>query len=576
MFKEEKMNTAERIAAALGNEPADLLLKNCTLVNVFSGEIHPASIAVKNGLIVGFGDYEAAETVDLEGLYLAPGFIDGHLHLESSMLSIPEFSQNVVPWGTTSVVADPHEIANVMGVKGIQYILDSSEGLPLRIFVMFPSCVPATPFETSGAELTHKDMAPYSNHPRILGLAEMMNFPGVLFSDEEIIKKMEIFQGKVLDGHAPGLSGKGLAAYVAAGIGSDHECTSLDEAREKLRMGMRIMVREGSAAKNLDALLPLVNEFNARNIFFVTDDLDPEDIMEKGHLNSLVRTAIKKGVDPVRAIQMTTLNPASYFRLKGLGGVAPGYTADLVVLEDLAEVKVNRVYHSGRLVAENGKIKGAAFGGAKMELPKAVNVNWEKVGSLSIEAEGNSVNIIEVVPGQIVTKRIVEKTPVLEGKVVADPERDVLKIAVIERHKGTGSHGVALIRGFGLKTGAISSTVAHDSHNIIVVGANDADMLAAARESADMGGGMTAVENGKVLARLPLPIAGLMSDAGIESVRAGLEELGNAAARMGCRLENPFATLSFMALTPIPELKITDQGLFDSTNFRFVSLFAES
>ncbi len=569
------MNVAERIVAALGSEPADLLLKNARLVNVFSGEIHPVSVAVKKGLVIGFGDYEAAETIDLDGRYIAPGFIDGHLHLESSMLSIPEFAKNVVPWGTTSVVADPHEIANVMGVKGIQYILDSSEGLPVRVFVMFPSCVPATPFETSGAELTHADMIPYKDHPRILGLAEMMNFPGLLFSDPEIIKKIEVFQSKVLDGHAPGLSGKGLAAYVAAGIGSDHECTSLDEAKEKLRMGMRIMIREGSAAKNLDALLPLVTEHNSRNLLFVTDDLDPEDIMEKGHLNSLIRTAIKKGIDPVRAIQMATLNPASYFKLKGLGGVAPGYTADLVVLEDLVDVKVTRVYQSGVLVAENGKTT-AVVKRHGSELPKSINVDWGKASDLSIEALGNTVNIIGVVPGQIVTRRIIEKAPISDGKVVADPDRDILKIAVIERHKGTGAHCVGLIRGFGLKSGAISSTVAHDSHNIIVVGAKEEDMLMAAREAADMGGGMAAVENGQVRAKLPLPIAGLMSDAGIESVRAALVELGHAATGMGCNLENPFATLSFMALTPIPELKLTDQGLFDSSNFRFISLFDES
>lgn len=570
------MNIAERINAALGNEPVDLLLKNGRLVNVFSGEIHAESIAIKDGLIIGFGDYEAVEIVDVGGRYVAPGFIDGHLHLESTMLSIPEFAKNVIPWGTTSVVADPHEIGNVMGLKGIQYILDSSEGLPLRVFVMFPSCVPATPFETSGAELDHTDMESYKDHPRILGLAEMMNFPGVLAMDPEIIKKIEVFQSKVLDGHAPGLSGKGLAAYVAAGIGSDHECTSLEEAREKLRMGMRVMIREGSAAKNLDSLLPLVNEHNSRNCFFVTDDLDPEDLVEKGHLNSLVRTAIGKGVDPVRAIQMATLNPASYFKLRGLGAVAPGYIADLVVLEDLTDVKVGRVYHSGKLVAENGKAVVAAVGRAAAELPPTVNVDWGKVGDLAIEAKGKMANIIGVVPGQIVTQRVVDQAPLSNGKVVADPSRDILKIAVIERHKGTGAHAVALIRGFGLKSGAISSTVAHDSHNIIVVGASDEDMLAAAREAAAMGGGMAAVENGKVLARLPLPIAGLMSDAGIASVRTNLEEIVAAAARLGCALENPFATLSFMALTPIPELKLTDQGLFDSVNFRFISLFEES
>lgn len=570
------MNTADRIAAALGNESADLLLKNGKLVNVFSGEIHSASIAIKDGLVVGFGDYAAEETVDLDGKYISPGFVDGHLHLESSMLAIPEFARNVLPWGTTSVVADPHEIANVLGVAGIRYILDSSEGLPLRVFVMFPSCVPATPFETSGAELLHSDMEPFRDHPRILGLAEMMNFPGLIAADPEILKKIEVFRDKVLDGHAPGLSGKGLAAYVAAGIGSDHECTSLEEALEKLRMGMHIMIREGSAAKNLDSLLPLVNDLNSRNCFFVTDDLDPEDIMEKGHLNNLVRTAVAKGLDPVRAIQMASLNPASYFRLKGLGAVAPGYAADLLILEDLTDFKVLQVYHAGKLVAQDGRIIESPMALQRVQLSPTVKVDWNSVQNFSIEARGNSVNIIEVVPDQIVTRRIVESAPIVDGKVVADTSRDILKVAVIERHRGTGAYSVGLIRGFGLECGAISSTVAHDSHNIIVVGASDEDMMLAAREAVAMGGGMTTVKNGNIVARLPLPIAGLMSDEGIDTVRSELESLVHSVSGLGCTLQNPFATLSFMALTPIPEIKITDQGLFDSVNFRFISLFADS
>ncbi|AFM26908.1 adenine deaminase [Desulfomonile tiedjei] len=570
------MNTADRIAAALGNEPADLLLKNGKLVNVFSGEIHPASVAIKDGLVVGFGDYTAKETVDLDGKYICPGFIDGHLHLESSMLAIPEFARNVLPWGTTTVVADPHEIANVLGVAGIRYILDSSEGLPLRVFVMFPSCVPATPFETSGAELLHSDMEPFRDHPRILGLAEMMNFPGLIAADPEILKKIEVFRDKVLDGHAPGLSGKGLAAYVAAGIGSDHECTTVEEAREKLRMGIHIMIREGSAAKNLDSLLPLVNNLNSRNCFFVTDDLDPEDIMEKGHLNNLVRTAVGKGLDPVRAIQMASLNPASYFRLKGLGAVAPGYTADLLILKDLTDFKVLQVYHSGKLVAQDGGIIESPMALERVQLAPTVKVDWNSVQDFSIEARGSSVNIIEVVPDQIVTRRVVEPAPIMNGKVVADTSRDILKVAVIERHKGTGAFSVGLIRGFGLECGAISSTVAHDSHNIIVVGASDEDMMLAAREAVAMGGGMTTVKNGNIVARLPLPIAGLMSDEDIDTVRSELESLVHSVKGLGCTLHNPFATLSFMALTPIPEIKITDQGLFDSVNFRFISLFADS
>lgn len=566
---------AARIEVALGNKPVDLLLKNGHLVNVFAGCIHPSDVAIHDGIVVGFGDYDAVETVDIQGRYVTPGFIDGHLHLESSMLSIPEFARNVVPWGTTSVVADPHEIGNVLGLEGIDYMLETSEGTALKVFIMFPSCVPATPFETSGAELTHKDMELYKDHPRIIGLAEMMNYPGVLFADPEVLAKIRVFAGKALDGHAPGLTGKELCAYVAAGIRSDHECTSFAEALEKIRKGMHIMIREGSAAKNLDTLLPLVEEHDSRNCFFVTDDLEPTDILEKGHINNLVKTAISKGLDPIRAIQTATINPASYFRLPGLGAVLPGYKADLLVLEDLHDVKVSKVYVQGRLVADQGKMVASQSSPKVVEVRPTMNVDWSKISDFSLTAEGSRVNIIGVVPGQIVTRRIVEESPVRDGRVVADPTRDILKIAVIERHRGSGAHAVALIRGFGLKSGAISSTVAHDSHNIIVVGTNDADMLAAAHESARMGGGMTVVQGGKVLAALPLAIAGLMSDKPIETVHDELLGLDRAARELGCTLENPFATLSFMALTPIPELKLTDQGLFDSVNFKFASLFAE-
>jgi len=439
---------------------------------------------------------------------------------------------------------------------------------------MFPSCVPATPFETSGAALGAKDMEIFKDNERVLGLAEMMNYPGVLMEDPEILAKIKVFQEKVLDGHAPGLTGKDLCAYVIAGIGSDHECTTLEEAREKLRNGMHIMIREGSAAKNLSTLFPLVNEHNSRNCFFVTDDLDPEDILEKGHINSLVRTAIDKGLDPIRAIQMATINPAAYFRLKGLGRVAPGSPADLLILDDLKQVSITRVYQSGRLVAEAGKLVVPSVSRRESHLPDSMNVAWDRVKDFSIKAEGTTVNIIQVVPGQIITKRVVEPAPIMDGLVVADPARDILKIAVIERHHGTGAFALALIRGFGLKRGAIACTVAHDSHNIIVVGANDSDMLAAARETTRMGGGLTAVADGRSLAAVPLPIAGLMSDKPVQEVRDALERAVHAAHELGCQLENPFATLSFMALTPIPELKLTDQGLFDSLNFKFVSLFA--
>ncbi len=569
------MNREQIIAFARGDRPVDVLLKNGKLINVLSGEIHDVSVAIQENTIVGFGDYEAQEVIDLNGRYIAPGLIDGHLHLESSMLAIPELARNIVPLGTTSVVADPHEIANVLGTEGVRYILDSSEGLPLNVFIMFPSCVPATPFETSGADLSAADMLPFKDHPRILGLAEMMNFPGLVGGDPGVLEKLDVFADKVLDGHAPGLSGKGLCAYTAAGIGSDHECTTLDEAREKLRCGMHILMREGSAAKNLDALLPLINAFNSRKFSLVTDDMDPRDITENGHINRLVKRVMDKGVDPVRAFQMTSINTAAYFGLKRLGAVAPGYRADMVILDDLDSMKIDRVYKDGKLVAQSGAMVVEPSATAPETVTGSMSVDWSRIPDFTIKAEGTKANIIEVLEGQIVTSRRVEEAPVSNGHVTADTERDILKIAVIERHKGTGAHAIGLIRGFGLKRGAIAGSVAHDAHNIIVIGADDASMMTAARTIADMGGGLTVVDNGAPKAKLPLPIAGLMSDQPIERVKSDLTAVMDAAKDLGCGLEAPFGTLSFMALSPIPELKITDQGLFDSLNFKFVPLFED-
>ncbi len=567
------MDLSQKIAVAMGQEPVDLLLKNCRIVNVFSGSIHDGSIAVKDGRIVGFGDYESQTVVDIEGRYVCPGFIDGHIHLESSMLSVPELARNLVPLGTTTVVTDPHELANVHGIDGIKFILDSSELLPLTVFVMFPSCVPATPFETSGATLIAEDMETFVNHPRVLGLAEMMNYPGVVFSDPEVLAKIDVFRNKVKDGHAPGLSGRELLAYVSAGIGSDHECSNLAEAQEKLNLGMSIMIREGSAAKNMDDLLPIVNHYNSRNIMLVSDDLDPFDIVEKGHLNNLLGLAIAKGIDPISAIQMVTINPATYFGIGNIGALLPGYLADMVVIDDLEQIKIHSVYKSGVLAATNGKFVYDIASVKATKTPPSFNVDWSKIKDLDIIARGDVANVIEVVPNQIFTRKISLNVPQKDGKLQTDVNMDVLKMAVIERHHGTGSHSVALIKGFGLRSGAIASSVAHDSHNIIVVGQNDSDMMMAAGEVATMGGGMIVVDESATMARLPLPIAGLMSDRPINEVQRGLKSIVDAARTLGCKLDAPFATLSFMALTPIPELKLTDQGLFDSVNFKFVSMF---
>ena len=561
------------IAAARGHIPVDLLLRNAQLVNVCSGEIHPADVAIYDGQIVGFGEYEARETLDLKGHYLCPGFIDAHVHLESSMVAPPQFARAVVPRGTTAVVSDPHEIANVLGVEGIRYMLDISQGIPLDVYIMLPSCVPATHMGTSGATISAEELAPLWDHPRVIGLAEMMNVPGVLFCDPAVLAKLRSAGGRTIDGHAPSLSGRDLAAYIAAGIHSDHECTTLEEAREKLRLGMHIFIREGTAARNLRDLLPLVTSSNAHMCHFCTDDRHPADLLAEGHIDYLVRTAIREGLNPVVAIQMATLHTARYFGLKNLGAVAPGYRADLLLFDNPQDLTILQVFKAGRLVAEAGEYCGPALG---VPHPPGGTMNVAREGlDLAIPAEGERIKVIQVVPGQIVTRKRVERVTVREGQVVADPERDILKMAVVERHHATGNVGLGFVRGFGLRRGAITSSVAHDTHNIVVVGTSDEDMLAAIDEVIRTGGGQAVVAGGKVLASVPLPLAGLMSDRSLEEVRDQVEALSQAAHSLGCLLPNPAMAMSFLALEVIPELKLTDQGLVDVLKFDLVPLFGE-
>ncbi len=566
------MELSKIIKYARGEEEVDLLIKNVRLVNVLSGEIYLTNVAVARTRIVGFGEYRAKEVLDADGCYLCPGFIDGHVHIESSMLTIPEFARVVVPHGTTAVVIDPHEIANVLGLDGIRYMLESSKYNPLSVYVMIPSCVPATDMETSGSQLASYDIAPLFSNPWVIGLAEMMNYPGVIFGDGEVLAKIASARGHPIDGHAPGLTGKDLAAYIAAGIGSDHECTTIEEAREKLRLGMYVMIREGSTAKNLRDLLPLVTPANARRMMFVTDDRHPGDLIKEGHIDHIIRLAIDQGLDPVLAIQMATLNPAEYFGLKDLGAIAVGRQADMVLFDNFKDFRILKVWRAGTLVAEDGKVIPWERPQRSIPLRSSMNIKWEGV-DFRIPAQSSRVRVIEIIPGQIVTRKLVTEARIVDGYAVSDVERDILKIAVIERHTASGNMGKGFVKGFGLKRGAIASSVAHDSHNIVVVGTNDEDMFRAVKEIEAMKGGLVAVADGQVLARLPLPVAGLMSEKSAYEVQAELEELLEATKSLGCVLEEPFMALSFLALPVIPELKLTDKGLVDVTEFRFVSLF---
>ncbi len=568
------MSLETTIAVARGEDPVDLLLKNATLVNVLSGEIHPADIGIYDGQVVGLGTYPARQTVDLGGKFICPGLMDAHVHLESSMVQPTEYARAIVPRGTTTVICDPHEIANVMGIDGVRYILDASEGLPLSVYVMAPSCVPATHMETAGAELTADDIKELLGHERVLGLAEMMNFPGVLFRVPSVLDKIRIAAKRPVDGHAPGLSGLDLSAYIVAGIGSDHECTELEEAREKLRLGMHIFIREGTAARNLDTLLPLVTPANARRFHLCSDDRHPATLLSEGDIDDTVRKAIASGLDPIVAIQMATLNTAEYFRLRNVGAVAPGYRADLLVLEEVETLQVSQVYVAGRLVAYEGNYLLTADDLPRVPVQPSIHLDLSTL-DFTIPAGQGTARTIGVIAGQVITEELHLEPKAENGQVVSDPARDLLKIAVVERHVGSGNVGVGLVTGIGLRQGAIASSVAHDSHNIIVVGASDSEMRAAVAAIAEMGGGQVVVAGSQVQAACPLPIAGLMSDQPLETVRDQIEQVTGAAQALGCTLPDPLMTMSFLALPVIPSLKLTDRGLVDVNRFDFVPLFGE-
>ena len=557
----------------MGNEPADLVLKGGGIVNVFTGETEYLDLAVSKGVIVGLGDYSGREEIDVSGLILSPGLIDPHFHIESSMAAPAELARAIVPRGITSAVADPHEIANVLGLRGIKYLIESSRNLPLDLFFMAPSCVPATHLETSGAALNASDLESLLDEPKVLGLAEVMNFPGVIYDLPEVWDKLELFADRVIDGHAPMLSGKELSAYVLPGIGSEHECTRLEEAREKLARGMRIFIRQGSQAQNLADLLPLVNDNNFHRISFCTDDCHPEDIIQNGHLDHVVRLAVSLGLDPVRALTMATSNAADAHRLHRRGALAPGFLADIAVFDSMESLTAELVFKNGRLVARRGEL---AFEINQEPLPDWVspmNVAPRSIQDLEVKAEGPHVRVIELIPNQILTGQATAPTPSRNGLLSADPDQDLTRLMVFERHHGSGNIGQGLVKGFGIKRGALASTVAHDSHNIVAVGVTLPDILLAVKTVEEMRGGYVVVDQEKIVSKLPLPLAGLMSDQSILVLAEESERIKRAAHDLGCAPENPFMHMSFLALPVIPSLKLTDKGLVDVEQFDFTPLF---
>lgn len=569
------MNLKNLISVARGETPASLLLKNARIINTFVGEIEQGNVAICGDRIAGIGDYDKAkEIIDLQGNYLAPGLINGHTHIESSMLHPARYTQAVVPRGTLTVVTDLHEIANVCGLKGIKFVMDWVQKLPLDMLFMAPSCVPATALETSGAQIGTEKVKELLTSPNVIGLGEVMNFPGVLSGDEEVLSKIIASQGSVIDGHAPGLKGKELNAYIAAGIFSDHECTMVEEGREKLKKGMYLMIREGSSEKNLDALLPLVIDNTYKRCFFVVDDRSCSDLLHEGDIDWVVRKAISKGLEPIRALQMATISAAEHFRLYDRGAIAPGYLANLVTITDLSKLEIDMVFYRGKIVARQGRpLFSLPY--IQPELSHTICIKPLTTELLSLRAKQSNLTeetspIIEIIPEQIATKKRVEKVKVVDGMIVPDLEKDILKLVVVERHKASGNIGLGLVKGFGLKQGALASSVAHDSHNIIAVGANDFDILKAIEEITRLQGGLVACASHKVLASLPLPIAGLLSPEPLEVVVAQFEQLEKAATSLGNLPPAPFSILSFLALPVIPELRLTDLGLVDVVAFKLI------
>ena len=569
--------TKSLIEVATGRKKADLVIKNCNVVNVFSQEIIYGKLAISDGVFIGVGDYEGAEVIDGEGKYIVPGLIDSHVHIESSMGSPYQFARAVIPRGTTTVISDCHEIANVKGLEGIKYMIDSSENLPLDVYIMLPSCVPATTFETSGAILEAEDLEELMQHERVLGLGELMNYQGVVFNDEGIMKKLELTDKyhKVVDGHGPIIKEKELNAYSLAGVKTDHECMNHKEVLDRLRNGIYIAVREGSAAKNLLDLVGSINSFNERRFTFCTDDRHPKDILQEGHIDNNIRLAIRGGVGPITAIRMATLNSAECYGLKNLGAIAPGYIADFLIVDNLTDFNVLKTFKRGNQIKDDWYVAIKEDKKLLEIVSNSVNIKDFTEEGLKIKLSSNCAKVIKIMENSLFTENVTREVNVDEnGYYMHNQKTDILPIYVFERHKGTGNIGKGLIEGYGLKNGAIASTIAHDSHNLVVIGDNPANVKIAVQKIIEIGGGLVIVKDGEVKGCLPLDIGGIMSSKDLETVSKGHEELNKIAIEeLGINKNvNAFMTLAFMALPVIPKLKITDQGLFDVMKFEHTSL----
>lgn len=570
------MAFTERISAACGRKRAELVLKHAKIINVFTESIEDGDVAVEDGVIVGIGEYDGVREIDVHGCYVAPGLIDGHIHLESSMASPKEFARMVVPHGTAAVITDPHEIANVAGTAGIRYMLEATEGLALDVYFMMPSCVPSTGLDEAGAVLRASDLEVFYDNPRVLGLAEMMNSYGVVARDPECVEKLEVTRnhGKLIDGHAPMLSGKGLNAYITAGVQSDHECSTFEEAKEKFARGQWIMVRQGTAAKNLEKLMPMFEAPYYQRAMLVTDDKHAGELGRDGHIDSIIRKAVGYGADPVKAVKMGSLNAAEYFGLKGMGAVAPGYQADLVIFEDLKDFRVKQVYRRGRLVAENGKMvtESAKERAEKVwdeEIQSRVFHSFHmkpiEIKDLELPKTGSKVRVIDLMDHELTTRERIEEFKQVPGLAPGvDLEKDIVKVAVFERHRRTGHVGLGFLGNYGLKRGAVATSVGHDSHNLVVAGVCDEDMIAAGNRVLENEGGLAIAVDGEIVGDLPLTVAGLMSDLPVEEADRKLEEMKTKLGELGIRDGiDGFMTLAFVSLPVIPAIRVNTLGVVD-------------